>query len=184
MTRLLRRGTGVDVTGLYLFGTLAVLLQAGNSTTPQSLSPSGILWKAIREAAAELQWSEERGWPVFTSGTAFFFQCIPVYIGIYKVKPNICCVTTVIALFLQALLTLASGAFSLGLIYVQQSARSVSLAALVNSLRAEHQRYLQGLGAHMEMQRKVITMDYHYLEDNPLYGPVSLVPLPLSFLPE
>lgn len=99
-------------------------------------------------------------------------------------KPNICCVTTVIALFLQALLTLASGAFSLGLIYVQQSARSVSLAALVNSLRAEHQRYLQGLGAHMEMQRKVITMDYHYLEDNPLYGPVSLVPLPLSFLPE
>lgn len=48
----------------------------------------------------------------------------------------------------------------------------MSLAALVNSLRAEHQRYLQELGAHMEMQRKVITMDYHYLEDNPLYGPL------------
>lgn len=86
-------------------------------------------------------------------------------------KPNICSLTAVIVSFLQALLTLASGAFSLGLIYVQQSARSVSLTALVNSLRAEHQKYLQGLGAHMEMQWKVITMEKWYLEDNPPLWP-------------
>lgn len=60
MTRLLRRGTEEDVTGLYLWGMLAILFQAGNSATPQSLSLSRKLSKATKQVVAELWRSQGR----------------------------------------------------------------------------------------------------------------------------
>lgn len=60
MTRLLRRGTEEDVTALYLWGMLAILFQAGNSATPQSLSLSRKLSKATKQVVAELWGSQGR----------------------------------------------------------------------------------------------------------------------------
>lgn len=60
MTRLLRRGTEEDVTALYLWGVLAILLQAGNSATLHSLSPSRKLSKATKQVVAEL-WGVKEG---------------------------------------------------------------------------------------------------------------------------